>query len=134
MDIKFCGAARSVTGSCHLVEFEGGRLLVDCGMRQGQDTKTDLGEGGFLFDPSSIDAVLLTHAHIDHSGLIPLLVKRGFSGVVLATEATSQLATIMLPDSAHIQEGDAENANRKRLRAGKEPIEPYTPLKMQTTL
>ena len=127
MDIKFCGAARSVTGSCHLVEFEGGRLLVDCGMRQGQDTKTDLGEGGFLFDPSSIDAVLLTHAHIDHSGLIPLLVKRGFSGVVLATEATSQLATIMLPDSAHIQEGDAENTNRKRLRAGKEPIEPlYT--------
>ena len=127
MDIKFCGAARSVTGSCHLVEFEGGRLLVDCGMRQGQDTKTELGEGGFLFDPASIDAVLLTHAHIDHSGLIPLLVKRGFNGVVYATEATSQLATIMLPDSAHIQVGDAENANRKRLRAGKEPIEPlYT--------
>jgi len=127
LKLKFCGAAQSVTGSSYLVTYAGGKFLVDCGMRQGADTKGALGEGGFAFEPNEIDAVLLTHAHIDHSGLIPLLVKRGFKGKIFATSATSKLATIMLPDSGHIQEQEAEYQNRKNLRAGKAPVEPlYT--------
>ncbi len=127
MKIKFCGAARSVTGSCHMMEFAGKQILVDCGMRQGADKKTELGEGGFPFDPTEIDAVLLTHAHIDHSGLLPLLTKRGFKGRIVATRATAELAGIMLPDSGHIQEQEAEYQNRKNLRAGKPPVQPlYT--------
>lgn len=93
-------------------------------MRQGADKKTEFGEGGFPFDPKEISAVLLTHAHIDHSGLIPLLVKRGFGGRVIATNATCELSTIMLPDSGYIQEQEAEYQNRKNARSGKPPIEP----------
>ncbi|MDL2234731.1 MBL fold metallo-hydrolase [Christensenellaceae bacterium OttesenSCG-928-L17] len=127
MKIEFYGAARTVTGSCHMLNFAGGKLLVDCGMRQGADAKGAYGEGTFPFDPKEIDAVLLTHAHIDHSGLLPLLTKQGFSGKILCTEATAQLATILLPDSAHIQQQDAEWQTRKNLRAGKPPVEPlYT--------
>ena len=127
MKIRFCGAARSVTGSCHMITFEGGSILVDCGMRQGEDAHTDYGEGDFPFIPSDIKALLITHAHIDHTGMVPLLVKRGFNGPIFSTEATAKLCGIMLPDSAHIQEQDAEYQNRKNERAGKPLVEPlYT--------
>jgi len=127
MHIQFCGAARTVTGSCHLIEYKGGKILVDCGMRQGSDKKGEYGEDKFPFNPTEISAALLTHAHIDHSGLFPLLVKQGFTGPIMSTEATAQLCTIMLPDSAHIQEQDAEWQNRKNQRAGKPLVEPlYT--------
>lgn len=127
MKIRFCGAARSVTGSCHMLSANGKNILVDCGMRQGADKKTELGEDKFPFNPAEIDAVLLTHAHIDHAGLIPLLVKQGFKGSIIATEATAQLSGIMLPDSGHIQEQEAEYQTRKNLRAGRAPAEPlYT--------
>lgn len=127
MKLRFCGAAKAVTGSCHMITFDGGSILVDCGMRQGEDAKGEYGEGDFPFVPGDIKAVLLTHAHIDHTGLVPLLVKRGFKGPIISTEATSQLCGIMLPDSAHIQEQDAEYQNRKNERAGKPLVEPlYT--------
>ena len=124
MKIAFFGAARTVTGSCHMLAWEGGKILIDCGMRQGADAKGIYGEDAFPFDPREISAVVLTHAHIDHSGLLPLLVKRGFSGPIICTEATAQLCTIMLPDSAHIQMQEAEWQTRKNLRAGKPAVEP----------
>ena len=135
MKIRFCGAARSVTGSCHMLTANGKNILVDCGMRQGADKKTELGEGKFPFNPAEIDAVLLTHAHIDHAGLIPLLVKQGFKGSIIATEATAELSGIMLPDSGHIQEQEAEYQTRKNLRAGKAPVDPlYTVQDAQNAL
>jgi len=127
MKITFLGAARSVTGSCHLVEAGGLKVLIDCGMRQGRDAKQELGAGGLSFDAGTIDFVLLTHAHIDHSGLVPVLMKNGFSGRILTTSATSELVQIMLVDSGHIQELEAEWRSRKNERAGKPPEEPlYT--------
>ena len=128
MKLKFCGAAQAVTGSCHLVKFEGGNILVDCGMRQGSDEKA-LPNGEFPFDPKEIKALLVTHAHIDHTGLVPLLTKRGFKGPIFSTEATARLCEIMLADSAHIQEQDAEEQTRKNLRAGKPPAEPLYSIK-----
>lgn len=125
MKITFSGAARCVTGSCFLVETATDRILVDCGLAQGQDEKS-VGTV-FPFSPSSIDAVILTHAHIDHSGRLPQLVKEGFSGPIYSTGATHELASIMLLDSAHIQESDAEWKNRKGRRAGQALVEPlYT--------
>ena len=91
MKLKFCGASRCVTGSCHMLCYDGGKVLIDCGMRQGADEKGELGASDFAFDPKEIDAVLLTHAHIDHSGLLPLLVKRGFDGKIITTKATAEL-------------------------------------------
>lgn len=122
MNITFFGAARSVTGSCTLVECAGKRLLIDCGLPQGSDEKKFGIE--LPFKAGSIDYVLLTHAHIDHSGRIPLLVKEGFAGRIICTEATADLCTIMLADSGHIQEMEVEWVNRKRRRAGKPEIEP----------
>ena len=135
MKLTFCGAARTVTGSCHMLTTSAGKILVDCGMRQGEDVKGEYGEDRFPFDPAEIDIVLATHAHIDHIGLIPLLVKRGYTGKILTTTATSGLATIMLPDSAHIQEQEAEWQNRKNERAGKAHVDPlYTVKDVEKTL
>lgn len=121
MKLTFIGAAHEVTGSCHLLEVNGKHILVDCGMEQGPD----LYENQELpVTPGDIDYVLLTHAHIDHSGLIPLLYKNGFHGQIVTTFATSDLCNIMLRDSAHIQEFEAEWRNRKARRAGAALYEP----------
>ncbi len=126
MNITFLGAARCVTGSCTLIETNGKKILVDCGMRQGRDAK-DAPIDDFAFNAEEIDAMLLTHAHIDHSGMIPLLVKKGFAGSVYCTGATARLCSIMFPDAGHIQEMEAEWENRKRRRAGRPEISPlYT--------
>jgi metallo-beta-lactamase family protein len=127
MKIKFFGAAKCVTGSCYYIETQNANFLVDCGMRQGSDTKKALTTEDFPFDEKSVDFVLLTHAHIDHSGYLPMLVKNGFAGRIITTSATRELNTIMLPDSGHIQEMDVFWKNKKLLRKGKKPIEPkYT--------
>ena len=112
MNITFLGAAREVTGSCYLVETTDTRFLVDCGMVQGGREAPARNRKPFAFDPKSIDFVLLTHAHIDHSGLLPKLTRAGFQGPIYTTAATADLLQVMLPDSAHIQEGDAERAKR----------------------
>lgn len=127
MKITFFGAARGVTGSCHMVEACGKKFLVDCGMFQGTLTEQLLNYEEFPFNISEIDFVILTHAHIDHSGRIPKLYKEGYKNPVYATKATCDLCTIMLPDSGHIQEKEIEWVNRKRLRAGKKATNPlYT--------
>ena len=122
MNITFYGAARSVTGSCTLLECAGKHVLVDCGLPQGNDEKRFGVE--LPFTAAMIDYVLLTHAHIDHSGRIPLLYKEGYRGPVICTEATADLCSIMLADSGHIQEMEVEWQNRKRRRAGKPEIDP----------
>ena len=124
MKLTFFGAAKAVTGSCHCVESGGKKILIDCGLQQGRDewdnTQLD-------FAANYIDDLIVTHAHIDHSGRIPLLVKQGFQGRIYCTRLTGQLLDIMLRDSAHIQEMDAEWKNQKGKRAGREPVEPlYT--------
>jgi len=122
MKLTFIGAAHEVTGSCHLLESNGKRILIDCGMEQGPDLYENQ---QMPVAASDIDYILLTHAHIDHSGLIPLLCKHGFHGEIITTFATADLCNIMLRDSAHIQEFEAEWRNRKAKRAG-EPL--YEPL------
>ncbi len=118
MKLTFLGAAREVTGSSYLVEADGVRFLVDCGMFQGGRETREKNRRAFHFDPRTIDFVILTHAHIDHSGLLPRLVALGFRGTVHTTRATCDLLAVMLPDSAHIQEKEAEYANLNRFRQG----------------
>lgn len=126
MKIRFLGGVRAVTGTCFYLETSRVKMLVDCGMFQGEDAD-EVNRETFGFDPSEIDYLFLTHAHIDHSGLIPRLARDGFKGRIVTTSATADLAALMLHDSAHIQEADAEALSRKALRAGKEPQSPpYT--------
>ena len=127
IDLTFFGGAREVTGSCILVRTRASRFLVDCGMFQGGSDGDRKNARKFQFEPSSIDFVLCTHAHIDHSGLLPKLVRDGFRGGVHCTDATADLLNIMLPDSAHIQAREAEWKSRKRQRGGKKGVAPlYT--------
>jgi len=123
MHIEFHGAAGEVTGSCHLVEVSGRRLLLDCGLIQGRAEDEARNHEPFPFDPRSIDAVILSHAHIDHSGRIPLLIKSGFSGPVYTHRASRDLCRIMLKDAAYLSERDAQWANRKRERKHLPPID-----------
>ncbi len=124
MKLTFLGADREVTGSCTLLETGGHKLLIDCGMEQGKDTYEN---ADLPCAPGEIDAVLLTHAHIDHSGRIPYLYKNGYTGPIYSTDATMDLCGIMLEDSAHIQEQEAEWKNRKAQRSGRDLVEPdYT--------
>ena len=127
MRIHFNGAAHTVTGSQHLLEINGSRLLLECGMFQGHRADTYSKNRSFAFDVNSLDAVILSHAHIDHSGNLPNLVKQGYAGPIYATPATVELSKIMLLDAGHIQEADVEYLNRKRARRGEPPAEPlYT--------
>jgi|LGOV01.1.fsa_nt_gb metallo-beta-lactamase family protein len=135
MKIKFTGAAGTVTGSCHYIEYGDKKLLLDCGQFQGKKDVEKLNEDGFPFDPAEIDYLILSHAHIDHSGRIPLLVKNGFKGKIFASTPTYDLCTIMLMDSGHIHEMEAEWKSQKSMRKGGEPVEPlYTSEDAQASL
>jgi Predicted exonuclease of the beta-lactamase fold involved in RNA processing len=118
LTVRFCGAARTVTGSCFLFDTGSGRLLVDCGLFQGPKTLKALNYSAFPFRPADIDAVLLTHAHIDHSGLLPKLVLEGFRGAIRATRGTIDLCSYLLPDAGSIQESEVATLNRRNARAG----------------
>ncbi|MEN8254666.1 MAG: MBL fold metallo-hydrolase [Verrucomicrobiota bacterium] len=129
MDIKlnFFGAAKNVTGSCYYIEANGVRLLVDCGLYQERDLKPR-NWADFLVPANTIDAVLLTHAHLDHCGRLPKLVKEGFKGKIFATAATAEIANIIMLDSAHIQEEDIKHKKKRHERSGKKSPFPYEPL------
>jgi metallo-beta-lactamase family protein len=135
MIVQFLGATRSVTGSMHLITVNGKQILLDCGLFQGRRAETYDRNKNFPFEPASIDAVVLSHAHIDHAGNLPNLVKRGFSGPIYCTPATADLCRIMLMDSAHIQEKDVEFINKKHAKKKLPPVEPlYTSDDTQRTL
>lgn len=135
MKITFHGAARTTTGSMHLLEINGARILLDCGLYQGRRKEAFERNRNLPFDPSTIDKVLLSHAHIDHSGNVPTLIKRGFKGEILATPATLDLCDIMLRDSAYIQTKDVEYVNKKRRKQGKNLFEPlYVPEDMDEVM
>ncbi len=127
MQVTCLGAARTVTGSCFLIENDRIRFLVDCGMFQGGKEIEKRNHALGRYRPQELKYILLTHAHIDHSGLIPKAVKEGFRGKIICTQATFELCRIMLRDSAHIQENEAEWQSRKNVRSGQKPVEPlYT--------
>ena len=124
MRLCFYGADQFVTGSCHCLEVNGKHVLIDCGLQQGRD---EVSNAEFPFAANEIDAVLITHAHIDHSGRVPMLIKQGFQGRIITTRLTADLLDIMLADSAHIQESEAEWKSRKAERSGAPKVEPlYT--------
>lgn len=124
MKITFHGAAETTTGSQHLIEVNGQRILLDCGLYQGHRSDAFERNRHFPFDPKKLDAVILSHAHIDHSGNLPNLVKQGYTGNIYATDATRDLCSVMLPDSAHIQESDVQWLNKKRTKQGLPLLEP----------
>jgi len=122
--LSFHGADRDVTGSCHLVECAGRRVLIDCGLYQGSRELAEENAGDFGFDAASVDFVLLTHAHLDHCGRLPLLTKRGFRGEIIATGATRELARLVMLDAAHLQDEARSNSHRPRHGADDKPAEP----------
>jgi hypothetical protein len=125
--LKFCGATRTVTGSCFMLETEHVRILVDCGLFLGLKTLKALNYSSFPFRPADIDAVLLTHAHIDHSGLLPKLVREGFTGRIFATRGTIDLCSYLLPDAGSIQESEVRLLNSRNTRRGRPEVAPiYT--------
>ena len=127
MKLSFHGAAQTVTGSMHLVEINGSRLLLDCGLYQGKRKESIEKNRNFPFDPKTIDAVILSHAHIDHSGNLPNLIKQGFSGLIYCTSATAELTDIMVRDSGHVQEKQAESTSYHNAKRGEPPVDPlYT--------
>jgi metallo-beta-lactamase family protein len=127
MELQFWGAAQTVTGSMHLLKVNGHNILLDCGMYQGRRKEAFERNNNFPFNPTEIDALIVSHAHIDHIGNIPTLIKYGYRGPIWATSATRDLAAIMLRDAAHIQESDVEYVNKRRIKRGQKPFEPlYT--------
>ena len=127
MEITFFGAAGEVTGSLHQVKTKNDRILLDCGLFQGRRKESEKKNKNFPFDPSKASSLVLSHAHIDHSGRIPLLTKNNFKGRILCTRTTKDACSHLLMDSAHIQEKDAEWVNKRRRRRGKDLVEPlYT--------
>lgn len=127
MKLTFCGAAQTTTGSQHLLEVNGSRILLDCGLYQGRRAEANSRNRNFLYDPATLDAVVLSHAHIDHSGNLPSLTSRGYKGNIYSTFATRDLCQIMLADAAHIQAQDTKWLNKRRAKEGQPDLEPlYT--------
>ncbi len=135
MKVKFLGAAGTVTGSCHVISTDTARFAVDCGMHQGNEVIESRNQDTDVYDPANMDFFLITHAHIDHSGLLPRMIKTGFSGKIYCTPPTRDLLGIMLEDSAHIQQMEAEWASRKSRRHGGRAVEPlYTKADAEATM
>ncbi len=135
MRLSFYGAAQTVTGSQHMIEVNGKRILLDCGLYHGKRAESQERNRRLPFDPQSVDVMILSHAHIDHSGNIPNLVKNGFGGDIICTHATRDLCAVMLLDSGHIQERDVEYVNKKNRKRGKPPVEPiYTQADAEASL
>ena len=135
VELKVLGAAGTVTGSCYLLTHPGGKFLVDCGLFQGSKSLRELNYTRFPFEPKDIDFVILTHAHVDHSGLVPKLVKEGFEGPVYTTRGSRDLLTYMLPDSGYIHETEVRRLNRRNLQRGQKAVEPiYTKAEAEASL